>query len=509
MVSALHGASIAAMPSCDAPVSRFGAPQPAFDLRIKLSPEYGLAMSLASKLLADSSVASSLDLLSAWIESQMAYRGLPGLAMGVIYDQELIWAKGFGYADVASQEPATPKTVYRIASLTKLFTATAIMQLRDEGKLQLDDPVMHHLPWFQVQNRFADAPAITIRHLLTHTSGLPREAAFSYWVDRNFPTIEAIREKLPGQQVAIEPESNWKYSNLALTLAGEVVAAVAGAPYAEYIQSQILDPLGMDNTHVQIAADHPLLATGYHRRLPDNSRAVAHFTDMQGITPAANMASNVEDLAQFAMLQFRSGPRAGKQVLKGSSVREMQRVHWLNSNWQAGRGLGFYVWRMDDYILAGHGGALEGYRTDIQVIPAEKIGFVVLTNADDGNPLLIMEKAIKWVAPALAKAAKASKPSSFDPSWEQYLGKYRSIWGDVQVMRYKDQLVAFGPQLPDPTLGMVTLQPLEPPEPHTFRMETEENFSSDGELAVFEVDKTGQVVRLMLGNSYVEPVEEW
>jgi CubicO group peptidase (beta-lactamase class C family) len=466
-------------------------------------------MSLASKLLADSSVASSLDLLSAWIESQMAYRGLPGLSMGVIYDQELIWAKGFGYADVASQKPATATTVYRIASITKLFTATAIMQLRDEGKLQLDDPVARHLPWFQVQNRFADAPEITIRHLLTHTSGLPREAAFSYWVDRNFPTIEAIREKLPGQQVAVAPGSKWKYSNLALTLAGEVAAAVAGMPYAEYIQSQILDPLGMGNTFVQIAADQPLLATGYHRRLPDNSRTIAHFTDMQGITPAANMASNVEDLAQFAMLQFRNGPRGGKQVLKGSSVREMQRVQWLNSNWQAGRGLGFHVWRMDDYTLAGHGGSLEGYRTDIQVISAEKIGFVVLTNADDGNPPLIMEKAIKWVAPALAKAAEESKPSSFDPEWEQYLGRYRSIWGDVQVIRYKDQLVVVNPQLPDPTIGMVTFRPLDSPEPHTFRMETDENFGSDGEVAVFDLDETGQVVRLIMGNIYVELVEAW
>jgi D-alanyl-D-alanine carboxypeptidase len=465
-------------------------------------------MSLATKLLADTEVVSSLELLSAWTESQMAYRGQPGISMGIIYDQELIWTKGFGYADLASRKPADAKTVYRIASITKLFTATAIMQLRDEGKLQLDDPVAQHLPWFQVKNSFTDAPEITIRHLLTHTSGLPREAAFPYWVDRNFPTIEAIREKLPTQSVAIAPESKWKYSNLALTLAGEIVAAVSGIPYVDYVQSQILDPLGMTNTYMQITPDNPHLATGYHRRLPDGSRQIGHYTDMRGITPAANMASCVEDLAKFAMLQFRTGPRQGNQVLKGSSLREMQRVHWMSSNWQAGRGLGFYVWRMDNYTLAGHGGALEGYRTDLQVIPAEKIGFVVLTNADDGNPLLYTEKAIKWVAPALAKAAKVEKKEQFDPAWERYLGKYRSIWGDTQVIRYKEKLVAIAPNLPDPLMGMVTLTPVDGSN-DTFRIETEENFGSEGELATFETDESGKVVRLHMGNIYLEAIDQW
>lgn len=463
-------------------------------------------MSLAEKLLVDTDVASSLELLSAWTESQMAYRGQPGLSMGVIYDQELIWSKGFGYADLASQKPTDASTVYRIASITKLFTATAIMQLRDEGKLQLDDPVAHHLPWFQMQNSFDDAPEITLRQLLTHTSGLPREAPFSYWVDRNFPTIEAIREKLPAQEVAIAPETKWKYSNLALTLAGEVVAAVAGMPYVEYIQSQILDPLGMSNTYMQITADNPQLATGYHRRLPDNKREIGHYTDTMGITPAANMASCVEDLAKFAMLQFGTGPRQGKQILKGSSLREMQRIHWLSENWQAGRGIGFYVWRVEDFTLAGHGGALEGYRTDLQTIPAKKIGFVVLTNADDGNPLLYMEKAIKWVAPALVKAAQPASSEKFDPAWERYFGKYRSIWGDLQVLRFKEKLAAVGPNLPDPTMGMITLTPVSG---HTFRIETEENFGSEGELATFELDEQGKVTRLVMGNVYTDAIDQW
>ena len=133
---------------------------------------------MTTHLAAEPNVASSIDLLSAWIDSQILYRNQPGLSVAVVYDQELVWSAGFGHADMAQQIPATPETIYRIASITKLFTATAVLQLRDAGKLQLDDPVRKHLPWFNIQNPFGDAPPITLRHLLTHTAGLPREAAF-------------------------------------------------------------------------------------------------------------------------------------------------------------------------------------------------------------------------------------------------------------------------------------------------------------------------------------------
>ena len=151
-----------------------------------------------------------------------------------------MWAAGFGEADPARHAPATPDTLYRIASITKLFTATSILQLRDAGALQLDDPVTRHLPWFAVPSRHADAPPITIRHLITHTSGLPREAAFPYWTEGEFPTPERLREGLARQEAVLPTETRWKYSNLALALAGEVVAAASGEPYADYVAAHVL-----------------------------------------------------------------------------------------------------------------------------------------------------------------------------------------------------------------------------------------------------------------------------
>ncbi len=453
-------------------------------------------------------VTSSIDLLSAWIEAQMAYSGLPGLSIGVVYDQELVWAEGFGYANIERKTPATPKTIYRIASITKLFTNTAILQLRDAGRLQLDDPVSKHLPWFSIQNRHRDAPPITIRHLLTHTSGLPREARFPYWTDNNFPTRAQIQDALPQQETVLPPETQWKYSNLGLSLAGEILAAVSGQDYEDYIEQNILEPLDMSSTFVRPPdPDHPQLATGYGRRMPDGGRSLSPFTDCRGITPAANMASTVEDLARFAMLQFRDGPVGGAQILRGSTLREMRRVHWLEPDWQAGWGLGFRIIRLGDKTYIGHGGSVHGYRTRLRIDPADKIAIIILTNADDGDTLMMMDKAFQWLAPPISKAATPEpKTLEPDPTWQQYTGKYRNAWGDSQVLVLNGELVMIGPTLPDPTLTVDRLVPLAE---HTFRIETKNGFGSNGELVIFEMDDAGNVNQVKIGQNYTYPQTEW
>jgi D-alanyl-D-alanine carboxypeptidase len=364
-------------------------------------------------------VASSIRLLAAWIESQMAYRGLPGMSIGIVFDQTRMWSRGFGYSDVEKKIPATPTTIYRIASVTKLFTATAIMQLRDAGRLQLDDPVAKYLPWFTIRTRDADAPPITIRHLLTHTAGLPREAPFPYWTDNNFPTREQIIETLPNQETIWAPETKWKYSNLALSVAGELVSAVSGEAYAVYIHQHILEPLGMKSTSIVFPDEHhSRLAVAYGRRMPDGTRAVRPFMDTKGLTPAANLSSTVEDLARFASLQLRQDTSDGHQIVKGSTLREMHCVQWLEPDWKSGQGLGFALERDSERTLMGHGGSLAGYRTQITISPEEKIAVIVLANADDGNPGYYVKQAFNWVAPTIKKAtAPSPKVVPVDPDW--------------------------------------------------------------------------------------------
>lgn len=455
---------------------------------------------------ADPGVSGAIDLLAAWIESQLAYAGVPGLSIAIVHDQELVWAAGFGRARLEPARPATPDTLYRIASITKLFTSTAILQLRDAGRLQLDDPIVRHLPWFSIGQPHADAPVITIRHLLTHTAGLPREAGFPYWTDGEFPTREQIRERLPAQRAALATETAWKYSNLGLALAGEIVTAVSGRPYVEYVTEHVLAPLGMKHTLVTTPpADHPDLATGYTRRLPAGGRTTAPHSDGRGITAAANMTTSVGDLARFAMLQFREGAAGGAQILKSSTLREMQRPHWVEPDWAAGWGLGFRIIRQNGKTYVGHGGALRGYRTQVQLCPADRVGVIVLTNADDGEPLKYADKAFQWVAPAIVKATAPPPPAAL-AGWERYAGRYRSPWGDAQVLLVEGRLALVDPSLADPMPNVVWLNPAGE---HTFQAETRNGFGNHGEPVVFEVDAAGRVRRLKVGDNYLEAIQSW
>lgn len=446
-------------------------------------------------------VAAALQVLDTWMEATVREREQPGLSIGIVYDQDLIWAKGYGWADLDKRIPATPSTVYRIASISKLFTATAILQLRDAGKLQLDDPVVRYLPWFQIKNKHPEGPVITIRHLITHTSGLPREAPVSYWNDLNFPTREEMIRLLAEQETIFPAETEWKYSNLALALAGEIVSAVSGQPYREYLEDNILKPLGMTATYVEPGPDTRSLAVGYGRRVPARAREIEGFTDTKGLTPAGNLASTVEDLAKFASLQLRDGPAGGRQILKGSTLREMHRVQWLRPDWKSGQGLGFAIRRVGEgasgQVRVGHGGSVPGHRTQVEIAPTEKMAVIALTNANDGEPLRYVNQAFSIVGLAIAEATGPEKKRPEpDPSWEQYVGTYTWKHSDVHIMVLDGELTMVVPEAENPWESRVRLTPVGP---HTFRMS---GGSSGGELLRFELDASGRVVRMIAGTYY-------
>ncbi len=462
--------------------------------------------SQSQPLAQDPEIAAKIKLFEVWTIAQMDYYDLPGLAVAIVYDQDMIYANGFGLADVKNKTPMTSSTIFRIASITKTFTSTAILQLRDAGKLHLDDPIAKYLPWFDIKHRFPEAPEITIRHILTHTSGLPREAAFPYWTDHKFPTLEQIKATLPDQETTYPSETKYKYSNLGMALLGQIVVAASGEEYETYIQKHILEPLGMSSTSVNLSKDHfKRLAVGYGRRLENGKRKVMDFTDSKGLTPAANMSSTVEDLARFISLQFRDGKPGGAQILKGSTLKEMQRVHWLNSSWKSGRGLGFSISQQGSRTLVGHGGWVAGYRTQILFCPDEKIGVVVMSNAEDGSPSMFANRVFDVVAPAITKAVTPSKtPAKADPVWQKYVGRYAdpTDW-EYQVMILNEKLVLYGFDYPPEENPEYSLIELTPVAEHTFRM-TGEN--GNGELLVFEINKKGEVERIKKGENYIYPV---
>lgn len=450
-------------------------------------------------------LAPKIVLLEQWIEAQRTWRGIPGLAIAVVHDQELVWSRGFGVADLRAGTPVTPTTIFRIASITKTFTSTAILQLRDRGLLGLDDPVQKHLPWFTYRNRHAEGPAVTIRQLLTHTSGMPRESAFPYWTDHVFPTREQMIEALHRQESIFEPETRHKYSNLGMAILGEVVAAVSGEPYDAFIVRNILDPLQMRSTSVYPPEkDRPRFATGYGRRFDDGSRQESPFMDARAITSAANMSSTVEDLARFASFHLLEGRNTPGQILKGSTLREMHRVHWLQPSWRSGWGLGFAVTKGEQRTTYGHGGWVGGNRSQLLISPKEKVAVIVMVNADDGVPALFAGRAMSMLAPILARITAVTPPDPKpDPGWLAYTGRYADPSGwETRVMLMGDRLVMYGYSYPpeeDPTDAITELVP---EGPHTFRIGGEDG---SGELVVFEMGPDGAVVRIRAEENFLYP----
>lgn len=459
--------------------------------------------STASPLAEHPSVAGRLALFEIWVDQQRRHLDQPGVSIGIVHDQELVWAKGFGLADLAAGRPATPQTVFRIGSITKTFTATALLQLRDAGKLSLDDPVRRHLPWFGVRGPTPEGPEITVRHLLTHTAGLPRDAPFPYWTDREFPTREALAEAVREGVALFEPGAGYEYSNLGIALAGEVVAAASGMPWEEYLQRHVLAPLGMDSTSAAGPRTPPeRLATGYLTRPPDGAPPLAPPTVSRALAPAAEMASTVEDLARFVSAHLARPGAAGSTLLSPATRREMHRVHWLSPSWTSGRGLGFSVWRQGDRTLVGHAGWVAGHRAQIAFDPESRIGIVVLTNSDQGGPASYVRQAFELIAPAIEKltAPAAEVPEAEDP--ERFAGTYQTPWGEVtDVLVLDGGLVMYDRSHPPAENIEGSLTKLIPEGGTAFRMATDDD---TGSRVVFELDG-GRVVRVQVGENYLFP----
>lgn len=450
----------------------------------------------------DSPVQAGITLLDTWIQAQLEHGGLPGLVIGIVHDQEPVWVKAYGHASLDPPLPMSEDSIFRIASHSKLFTAITVMRARDAGKLRLDDPVTEYLPWFDIRNRHPEARPVTVRHLLTHTAGLPRESIHPAWTDFEFPEVEALRETVSDQETTYATETKWKYSNLGFTLAGMVAEDATGDSFADLVTDGILGPLGMDSTSVgQVPADQrDRLATGYGRRMPEGPREVFPFVDARSFDPATGLSSTVPDMLRFLSWQMRVRDRRSEEILASNTLLEMQRVHWLQSSWDSGWGLGFSVRHTEDRDLIGHGGGYPGYRTQTQLSPEEKIGVVVFTNSGDGDPGRYLNKAFEWVAPALAASrAEKEEPAVWSSDWDIYLGTYRRRNGDTAVLRQENDLVILSPLSEDPSGSKGVLKPTD--TPHVFRL-VSDGYGAHGELVRFDVNDAGEVTQVFVGVNY-------
>lgn len=298
---------------------------------------------------------------------------LPSIAAGVVRDGDTVWSGAVGLADLEANVEATPETQYRVGSITKTFTAVAVMQLRDAGKLDLDDRVEQHIPGIA-----HGSP--TLRRMLAHLSGLQREAG-EMFVTGEAPAIDEILEAMAGYELVLPAARAHHYSNLAYALLGEVVARQSGRPYTDYVDERILAPLELGRTTWQ---EQEPRAVGY---LVDEYTGTAGreaHIETGGVAAMGQIWSTVGDLCRWGA--FLVGGREG--VLVPDTVEEMwaPQVMLNPDEWTVGWGLGLQLVSHEGRIFGGHGGAMPGFLAGLLVNRETKTGAAVLTNSGTRAP---------------------------------------------------------------------------------------------------------------------------
>ena len=281
-----------------------------------------------------------------------------------------------------------------------------------------------------------------------------------------------------------------------------MVAAVSGRPYADYMRAHVLEPLRLTSTTPDMpeAERAGRLATGYSALTRDGVRIALPFFQVRGIAPAAGFASTAEDLARFAAWQFKVLGQGSRDVLAPNTLREMQRVHWVDPDFETTWGLGFAVWRRDGKSFTGHGGSCPGYRTQLLLKPDDRISTIFLSNALGVNSGQWTQRMYDIVAPAIKAATKpavepgAPAPKPPDPALSPYIGTYESAFGgELAVVRWEDGLAILDLPTMDPIEDLTRLRKVGE---HTFRRIRKDD-ETLGETIVFEMDADGRPARLI------------
>jgi CubicO group peptidase (beta-lactamase class C family) len=318
---------------------------------------------------------------------------LPSLSAGVFRAGELVWSEALGLADVEEEREATTDTQYAAASITKTFTASSVMQLRNEGKLDLDDPLERHLP--QVSHG-----KLPLRRMLAHASGLQREPPGEVWESLVFPGEEELLAGLADAEQVLAGGQAWHYSNLAYALLGHVVSRVSGIPFRDYVQARLLEPVGLRRTTWGASAPPPAAKPYFVEPYSDAVRREPEL-ELGGKGGESGLYSTVEDLARWG--SFLCDP--DESILPARLVAEMHEVQIMaEPDWSLGWGLGIELWRRGDRIFGGHTGGFPGFISMLVYSRAEKIGAVVLTNTNpwpkaQQTGLALLEAAIEELAP--------------------------------------------------------------------------------------------------------------
>lgn len=386
--------------------------------------------------------------LSWLIQQEMSKHDVTALSIALVDDQQVVWARGFGFADLEQRVPASAETVYRVGSITKLFTGTAAMQLAERGQVDIDSPLATYLPGFSIKSRFPEAGPITPRTLMTHHSGLPADR-FQGARAKDAAALSSVASELGDEYVANPPNLLFAYSNLGVSLLGAMVSQVSGLSFATAIDQALLQPLGMRHSVVSALPEAPLLAKPYR----DGRRSEEPGS---WDVPAGGLCSSVIDLSRFLQMVFAEGTSGGQRLLAPQTLAEMLRAQNTEVPLDLGLriGLNWFLEPMgieDAGPAASHGGDTPNFHSQLIALPRHKLGVIVLSNSASSG------ETVRRVATTAMKLALETKtglrqPPSQPPSEAEapmppeerqaLVGDYATLSGLLKVTDEAGQLRA-------------------------------------------------------------------
>lgn len=387
------------------------------------------------------------------IPARMKQCKIPGLAIAVVDREKVLWSAGFGQTGKGNQA-VTPETLFSIQSMSKTFTATAVMMAVQDGLVDLDTPIVKYLPTFTVKSRFEERPQekITLRHLLSHTSGLTHEAPIGNNTDTRYGSFEEHVLSIQDTWLRHRVGERYSYSNLGIDLAAYILQVRSGRPLAEYMKANVFDPLGMPNSSMDYAvverhANRALGHVPFVKRVPVAIPMVG----------AGGVYTSAAELARFVQFHLNQGVVGERIVLDPNLLRAM----YTSSPVSQGYGLGIAIGKKHDSYLLNHNGGGFGFLTTMTWYPEYGIGCVVLTNSanhKDENDRIASELLDEVISgrlvardtsgrvptaeqlmgqdiklSTLSTPAQVHAPTAYKPEWKRYEGTYKLIVGGLKL----------------------------------------------------------------------------
>ncbi|MBI9045306.1 MAG: beta-lactamase family protein [Anaerolineaceae bacterium] len=366
----------------------------------------------------------------------MNENALSGLAAGVVHDGELVYAKGFGLAHGSEKRPVTADTGFRIASISKTFTAIAIMQLWEQNKLDLDEPVNNYLKAFQVIHPDPNAPLVTFRHMLTHTSGIGElrnneDLLKALILNKDMGEVK-IGEPIPTLKdffngvltPDVYPEQKWAYANHAYAALGQLIEDISGEPFAEYMIRHVFEPLGMTKTDFLLSERViESLSQGYISK--KGGLKAVEFTEFPDLA-AGSVISSVNEMGLYMQALLNGGSNGQGSVIKPETLEMMMTPHYQADPALAAMGLGFFLDDLNGNWIASHGGSLEGFNSIMRISPKDGTGLILMSNTSARKIYTLGETLLRKLVGAVSHTDRV--PVKGIPSsphvWKNLVGSY-------------------------------------------------------------------------------------